>query len=70
MTEAVMIVPNTKDGMWVIKYLSKQLIENNILIKLVNKKEFDSLAKVNKCPAHTKVNHCHSANEICIEEKL
>jgi len=41
MTEAIMIVPNTKDGLEAIKYLSNQIVKNDILIKLVSKKEFD-----------------------------
>ena len=45
MSEAIMIVPNTKDGLAAIKYLSKQIVENNILIKLVTKKEFDTIVK-------------------------
>ena len=45
MTKAIMIVPNTKDGLWAIKYLRKQIVENDILIKLVSKKEFDLSVK-------------------------
>jgi hypothetical protein len=45
MSKAIMIVPNTKDGLWAVKYLSKKLIEHNVLIKLVSKKEFDLIAK-------------------------
>jgi hypothetical protein len=44
-SKVVMTVPNTKDGLETIKYLSKQLVENNIFIKLVSKKEFDSNIK-------------------------
>jgi hypothetical protein len=43
--DVIMIVPNTKNGLAAIKYLSKQITENNILIKLVTKKQFDILIK-------------------------
>ena len=42
---AVMVVPNTKAGLDAIKYLRQQLTDNNILIKLVSKSEFDKLVK-------------------------
>jgi hypothetical protein len=45
MRDIVMIVPNTKDGLEAIKYLSKQIVDNHILISLVSKKEFDTIAK-------------------------
>ncbi len=48
MSEAIMFVPNTKDGLEAIKYLRKQIVENNIFIKLVSKKEFDLMAKDTK----------------------
>ena len=48
MSKAIMTVPNTKDGLAAIKYLRKQIVENNILIKLVSKKEFDIIVKESK----------------------
>ena len=38
----VMIVPNTKDGLAAIKELAKQIVDNEILIRLVTKKEFEA----------------------------
>jgi len=43
-----MIVPNTKDGLFAVKYLSSKLVEHGILIKLVTKKEFDLQVKLLK----------------------
>ncbi len=40
--QAVMIVPNTKDGFAAIKDLAKQIVDNKILIRLVTKKEFEA----------------------------
>jgi hypothetical protein len=40
--QAVMIVPNTKDGLSAIKELAKQIVDNEILIRLVSKKEFEA----------------------------
>lgn len=37
----VMVVPNTKEGLSVIKELAKQIVDNKILIRLVTKKEFE-----------------------------
>jgi hypothetical protein len=48
MNSAVMIVPNTKEGLDTIKYLSKQIVGNDILIKLVSKKEFAQVIKNTK----------------------
>jgi hypothetical protein len=45
MSDAIMIVPNTKDGLEAISYLRKQIVENGILIKLVSKREFDLVVK-------------------------
>ena len=45
---AVMVVPNTKVGLDTIKYLCQQLADNDILIKLVSKLEFDKLIKKEK----------------------
>ena len=41
MSKAIMIVPNTKDGLEAIKYLRNEITEHSILVKLVTKKEFD-----------------------------
>jgi hypothetical protein len=45
MTKAIMIVPNTKDGLYAIKYLANEITEHNILIKMVSKKEFALVVK-------------------------
>lgn len=42
---AIMIVPNNKDGLFAVKYLSSKLVEHGILIKLVSKKEFQAMVK-------------------------
>lgn len=38
---AVMVVPNTKDGLSSLRYLASEIVKYDILIKLVSKKEFD-----------------------------
>jgi hypothetical protein len=45
---AVMIVPNSKDGLEGLKYLASELVKHDILIKLVTKKEFDLHVKLLK----------------------
>jgi hypothetical protein len=45
MAKAIMIVSNTKDGLAALKYLANEIVKNDILIKLVTKKEFDTIAK-------------------------
>ena len=45
---AIMIVPNTKEGFETLRYLSRQLVNNDIFIKLVSKKEFDLVIKNTK----------------------
>lgn len=42
---AIMIVPNTKDGLATLKYLASEIIKHDIFIKLVNKKQFDLVVK-------------------------
>ena len=37
----VMVIPNTKEGLATIKDLSKQIVDNKILIRIVTKKEFE-----------------------------
>lgn len=43
---AVMIVPNTKDGLNILKYLASELVKQDVFIKLVTKKEFDRIVKL------------------------
>jgi hypothetical protein len=45
---AIMIVPNTKDGLAAVKYLANEITEHGILVKLVTKKEFDIVVKGDK----------------------
>jgi len=36
-----MVVPNTKEGLSAIKELAKQIVDNEIFVRLVTKKEFE-----------------------------
>jgi len=45
---AVLIVPNTKDGLSTLKYLASEIVKHDLLIKLVTKKEFDLQVKLLK----------------------
>lgn len=45
---AVLVVPNTKEGLASLRYLASELVKHDILIKLVSKKEFDLHIKLLK----------------------
>lgn len=45
---AIIIVPNTKEGLSALKYLAGEITQHDILIKLVSKKEFDLHIKLLK----------------------
>ena len=45
---AVLIVPNTKDGLASLKYLASTIVKHDLLVKLVTKKEFDLQIKLAK----------------------
>lgn len=45
---AVLLIPNTKDGLSSLKYLASEIIKHDVLIKLISKKEFDLRIKMIK----------------------
>jgi hypothetical protein len=45
---AILVVPNTKDGLAIVKYLANEISKQDIYIKLVSKKAFDLIVKNTK----------------------
>ena len=43
---AIMIVPNTKEGLASLKYLASTIVKYDLLVKLITKKEFDLQIKL------------------------
>lgn len=45
-TKGLFIVPNTKNGLWAIKYLAKEITKYNLLVKIESKKDFTIRVKL------------------------
>jgi hypothetical protein len=54
---AVLIVPNTKDGLSALKYLASELVKHDIYVKLVTKQEFDKHINLLKGDSNARSNN-------------